>query len=166
MPANHTGRRLIRFLAIESTLRLTSVPGLAGSLRILLRLMSRISIDGIEQSCDKRCQCGNRMPRNQVWTDNSRKGREQVDPDVEILEAAAELDEVWREVFEQVVPERKLLHLVLELLDDLSRHLGDTLVAQVDRIELRPAVVGALSGCATFFGRRDRRFRVGGRRTC
>lgn len=124
-------------------MRLRSVPGFCGNLRILLRLMSRISIEGMSHSCRReriskaRTVKGGR--EREHGTHHSGERREEVDADVEVLEAGPELDKVRRQVLDEVVPERELLDLVAQLVDDLERQVGDALVAQVDRVELGPA---------------------------
>lgn len=81
MSAKYVGSRFTLFFEIENTLRFLRVPHCAGSRLILFREMSRISNDGISQSCCQgqwfRCSvmrsCPNRSATGRL--DSQRAGR-------------------------------------------------------------------------------------------
>lgn len=102
--------------------------------------MSRISIDGISHSYLAKSVVsvvvqGVRV--SETRTDDGRERRQEVDPHVEVLQSAPKPDKVGRKVFEQVVTQRELFDLVLELFDDLDRNICDALVTEIYCIESR-----------------------------
>ena len=103
----------------------------------MFRLISRISIDGISQSCinieGSASSCF--RDREGKITYDCRKYRKKIDPNVEILQLAPESNETRREVLEQIVPQSQFLDLVFQFVDDFERDFCYPFMTEIDRIE-------------------------------
>ena len=82
MSAKYVGSRLTLFFEIENTRRFFRVPHCAGSRLILFREMSRISKDGISQSCCEGQWSDLSANTGQTVTHDGREDGEHVQADV------------------------------------------------------------------------------------